>query len=399
MPSPKSGAILAVSGAFMASRTLLAAVELGVFTALGRRALSGSALAEILGLHPRAALDFFDALVALGFLLRDGDPVGLYSNTLDTAAYLDMRSPEYLGGWLEMLSKRTYKFWTDLPAALTSGAPQNEVKHFGRPLFDILCEHPGKLRGFLGGMSGFASSYSSVFAAKFDWTDYASYVDVGGAAGVLAMAVARANSRLRVYTYDLPAVSDVAEEALATAGMSQSVAVLRGSFLTDPLPKCDVISMSHILHDWWAHSRSSSTFRLQLVLFWLFYDLRELGAACSLITSFTWLLCVTVLSVCRNLAVKKQLIAAAYAALPPGGAFVVIECFVDDDRRQPTGLLSSLNMLIEVGDAFDFSPADLRRWCEPIGFTGFHELKLTGKQSAVVAYKLPLRTHAPVSKL
>ena len=89
-----------------------------------------------------------------------------------------------------------------------------------------------------------------------------------------------------------------------------------------------------------------------------------------------------------NLEKKMHLIRSAYEALPQGGALVAIEALIDDARRENTfGLLMSLNMLIEFGDAFDFSGADFRRWCVEVGFQRFEILPLAGASSAAVAYK------------
>jgi hypothetical protein len=89
-----------------------------------------------------------------------------------------------------------------------------------------------------------------------------------------------------------------------------------------------------------------------------------------------------------NLEKKMHLVRAAYDALPPGGAFVVIENLIDDSRRENTfGLLMSLNMLIEFGDAFDFTAADFFGWCREVGFSRTEVIPLAGPASAGVAYK------------
>jgi O-methyltransferase domain len=89
-----------------------------------------------------------------------------------------------------------------------------------------------------------------------------------------------------------------------------------------------------------------------------------------------------------NLEKKLHLIRSAYDALPAGGALVAIEALIDDARRKNVhGLLMSLNMLIEFGDAFDFSGADFRKWCSEIGFKRFEIIHLAGPSSAAVAYK------------
>src|SRR5690349_2198720 len=116
--------IMEVGTGFWPARTLLSAVELGVFTTLGRDALTGTELQRRLGLHARANPDFFDALVALRFLERDGDGAeACYRNTAETAAFLDRNSPDFMGGFLEMCSVRLYRFWGDLSEGLRTGKP------------------------------------------------------------------------------------------------------------------------------------------------------------------------------------------------------------------------------------------------------------------------------------
>ena len=89
-----------------------------------------------------------------------------------------------------------------------------------------------------------------------------------------------------------------------------------------------------------------------------------------------------------NLEKKRHLIRSAYEALPPGGAFIVVEALIDDARRENLfGLLMSLNMLIEFGDAFDYSGADFQGWCRDAGFRKFEVIHLAGASSAAIAYK------------
>jgi len=115
--------IMQVGMGFFGSRTLLTAVELGLFTELGTGKMSGAQIAERLGLHPRAIPDFPDALVALGLLGRDGDgPDALYGNTAETAVFLDRKGANYIGGILEMSSSRLYGFWNNLTEALIDDA-------------------------------------------------------------------------------------------------------------------------------------------------------------------------------------------------------------------------------------------------------------------------------------
>jgi cyclopropane fatty-acyl-phospholipid synthase-like methyltransferase len=188
-------------------------------------------------------------------------------------------------------------------------------------------------------MTGLSRINFEAFAEKFDFEPHETLCDVGGATGLLCIEVAKRHPHLRCTSFDLPAVEPIAAKSIAAAGLSQRVRTASGDFFNDPLPKADVITMGMILHDW-------------------------------------------------NLEKKQHLIRSAYRALPPGGAFVAIEALIDDQRRQNVfGLLMSLNMLIEFGDAFDYSGADFRAWCSEAGFRRFDVIHLAGPSSAAVAYK------------
>lgn len=335
-PSP----ILQIAFGFWSSKVLLSAVELGVFTILCERKLTGTELAEEIGMHTRGISDFFDALVAMKFLEREGNGASArYSNTPLTALYLDRNNPRYIGGILEMLNARLFKFWNDLPEALRTGKPQNEIKHGDKGMFEELYADPARLEQFLGGMTGLSRLNFEAFSEKFDFRRFKTLCDVGGATGLLSIEVAKRHPQMRCVSFDLAAVEPIAARSIAASGLRDRVITASGDFFTDPLPKADVITMGMILHDW-------------------------------------------------NLERKKQLIRAAYEALPAGGAFVAIEALIDDARRENLfGLLMSLNMLIEFGDAFDYSGADFQSWCREAGFQRFEVIHLFGPSSAAVAYK------------
>ena len=337
---PKPDRILEVGMGFWASKTLLSAVELGLFSELGAGPRSGAELEAALGLHPRATADFLDALVALGFLARSGDGAeGRYMNTAATALFLDRASPRYVGGLLEMANARLYPFWGDLTPALKTGRPQNEVSHSGKPLFDELYADPARLEQFMDAMAGVSRGNFEAFAARFDFSPYRTMADIGGATGQLSTIVAARHPHLSCRSCDLPVVRPIAERRIAEAGMSERVSAESLDFLSQDFPKADLITMGMILHDW-------------------------------------------------NLEHKKMLIAKAYEALPAGGALVAIENVIDDARRTNAfGLLMSLNMLIEFGDAFDFTGADFTGWCLDAGFSRCEILPLGGPASAAIAYK------------
>jgi ubiquinone/menaquinone biosynthesis C-methylase UbiE len=332
--------IMQTAFGFWHSKVLLTAVELGVFTKLAGRRLIGTELGAALQFHPRAIADFFDALVAMKFLDREGNgPQAKYFNTPEGSLFLDEASPRYIGGMLVMLNARLFKFWNDLPEALRTGRPQNEVKHGQKGIFEELYADLPKLEQFLGAMTGISRINFETFADKFDFSKFRTLCDVGGATGLLSIEVGRKHPHLKCVSFDLPPVEPIAKKHIAAAGLSDRVGTASGDFFKHPLPKADVITMGMILHDW-------------------------------------------------NLEKKMHLIRSAYDALPSGGALVAIEALIDDARRENVqGLLMSLNMLIEFGDAFDYSGADFKQWCGEAGFKRFEVIHLAGASSAVVAYK------------
>ena len=158
MSSLSPARIMEVGMAFWPAKVLLSAIELGLFTTLGGRRDDRRELQDALGLHPRANPDFFDTLVALRFLERDGDgPDARYRNTPETALFLDRNSPQFMGGFLEMANARLYRFWGDLTEGLRTGQPQNEIKHTGASMFAELYSKPERLEQFMDAMSGISA--------------------------------------------------------------------------------------------------------------------------------------------------------------------------------------------------------------------------------------------------
>ena len=311
-----------------------------MFTRLAGRRLTGAELGAELRLHPRAIADFFDALVAMRFLGREGNgPQAKYFNTPEGDLFLDENSPRYIGGILTMLNARLFKFWNDLPEALQTGRPQNETKHGQKGVFEELYSDQPRLEQFMGAMTGLSRINFEALADKFDFSKFSTLCDIGGATGLLCIEVAKKHPHLRCTSFDLPAVEPIARKHIAAARLDGRIGTASGDFFTDPLPKADIITMGMILHDW-------------------------------------------------NLDKKRHLIRSAYDALPPGGALISIEALIDDARRENVqGLLMSLNMLIEFGDAFDYTGADFRQWCGEAGFKRFEVIHLAGASSAAIAYK------------
>ena len=337
---PDPSYIMQTATGFWASKVLLTAVEFDLFSMLHEDSMTAEQLGQKLGLHPRGTYDFFDALVALKFLDRDGDgPEGKYKNTPQTAAFLNKSSPTYIGGMPEMLNSRLFGFWNNLGSALKTGQPQSEVKHGGKSIFEELYSNQATLGEFLDAMTGFQAANFDLLAQKFDFSKYKTVSDVGGALALLSRIVGAHHQHLSFTSFDLPPVEPLALKHIKAAGMENRIKPIAGDFFKDNLPKADVVTMGNILHDW-------------------------------------------------NLENKKILIRKAYAALPQGGAFIAIENLIDDARRENVfGLLMSLNMLIEFGDAFDYTSANFFEWCGEVGFKHFEVINLAGPTSAVIAYK------------
>ncbi|MBD0327008.1 MAG: methyltransferase [Pyrinomonadaceae bacterium] len=321
---------------FWASKTLLSAVELGLFTELAKGAMSAEAIGERLNLHPRAVRDFLDALVSLRMLERDTE--GVYGNTPESDMFLDRDKSSYLGGMLEMANARLYPFWGSLTEALKTGRPQNEAKSGGN-FFETLYAEPERLEAFLSAMTGLSLGAARQIAQKFPWSDYRTFIDIGGAQGGVPVQVALAHTHLTGGNFDLPTVRPIFEKYVAHNGLSERLRFYPGDFFKDKLPSADVLVMGHILHDW-------------------------------------------------NMEEKQMLLRKAYDALPEGGALIVHESLIDDDRRENTfGLLMSLNMLIETPGGFDYTGADCSRWMREAGFRETRVEHLVGPDSMVVGFK------------
>ena len=334
-PTPE--AILQLGTAFWASKTLLSAVELGLFTELAAAGpLEAEELRGKIGLHERSARDFFDALVALGMLEREN---GRYSNTAETDLFLDRNKPSYQGGLLEMLNARLFGFWNSLTEGLRTGEPQNEAKTGGGNLFEAIYSDPGLLRGFARAMTASSIGPAQAMAATFPWDRYETVIDIGCAEGCVPVQVALAHPHMAGGGFDLAPVEPLFNDYVGAAGLGDRLRFHPGDFFADELPSADVLVMGRILHDW-------------------------------------------------DMAEKRLLLEKAHVALPAGGALIVYESIIDDDRRENAfGLLMSLNMLIETPGGFDYTGADCQGWMKDVGFGETSVQHLGGPTSMVVGIK------------
>ncbi len=340
-PSPEN--IMKIGLGFWASKTLLTAVNLKLFTHLAEKGnLSGGEIKKHFGFQctDRNVYDFLDTLSSFGFLQRDGLlETATYSNGADTEVFLDKKKPGYIGGILEMANNRLYPFWGNLETGLMTGQPQNEAKQGSGNLFEDLYASPDRLKEFIHAMSGIQMGNFMVFGQKFDFSKYKTLTDAGGAGAMLSIMVSKHQPHMQCTSFDLAPVEAIALENINHFGLSEKVKTINGDFFKDDLPKADVVVMGNILHDW---------------------DEQQ----------------------------KLALMKKAFDALPADGAFVAIENVIDDERKQNTfGLMMSLNMLIETGKGFDYTLNDFTGWAKKTGFKNTTLIPLTGPSSAAVAYK------------
>jgi hypothetical protein len=327
--------ILELGHAFWGAKALLSAVELGVFTTLAKGPLDCDRLAAELGLHPRGARDFLDALVALSMLDRRN---GIYRNTPATNLFLDGAKPSYIGGLLDVANARLYPLWDSLTEALRTGRPQNEIRDGGN-LFDAIYRDPEALKQFLHAMTGVSMGAAIALAERFPWDRYGTVIDVGTAEGCVPVQVLLRHPHLTGGGFDLPPVEPVFCEYVESFGLGGRLRFYPGDFFVDALPPADVLVFGHILHDW---------------------DLDE----------------------------RLTLLAKAYEALPDGGAVIVYDAIIDDERRQNGfGLLMSLLMLLETEGGSNHTGADCRTWMEKAGFHKTYVEHLAGPDSMVVGIK------------
>ncbi|RDU24665.1 methyltransferase [Anaerosacchariphilus polymeriproducens] len=326
--------------AFQQAKVLLAALEFDMFTILDKGGMTGEQIREKLKLHPRGLWDFLDCLLCLGILKRDGVGVkAIYSNSEEAELYLNKKSPYYAGGILELANSRLYNLWDNLTDALKNGKPQNEILYKGKTYYENIYSDPKLTEDFANAMAGASGENYRLLSKKFDFSRYNSLCDIGGSTALLSICVAKEYDNIICTSFDLDAMETIAKKNVIRHRLDERIKIVSGNFLNDPLPKAEIITMGMILHNW-------------------------------------------------NLETKKNLITAVYEALPSDGVFIVIEMMIDDERRECcAGFLQSLNMLLEFGEAFDFSIQELKSWCNKIGFKRYDVINLNGPFSAVIAYK------------
>lgn len=337
--SPTPERILEMGQGFWASKTLMSATQLGVFTELDRNGPQTlEELEDVLGLHPRSSRDFLDALVALDLLDRED---GQYRNTPESTAFLVEGKPTSFVGWFEMINDRLYPFWGDLETALQTGHPQNELEdQQSHPFEEGIYQDDELLEQFVGAMTSLSMGAADALAHEFPWEAHETVVDLGTSEGVVPRRIAEENDHVDAVGADLPRIEPYFEDFAGESPAADRIEFRVTDFFADePLPPADVYVLGHILHDWGLDDR-------------------------------------------------RAILSNVSEAVNPGGAIVVYGTMIDEERREAKlPLLMSLNMLIETPAGFDYTAGQCISWLHEAGFQGGEARPLPGPDKMVVARK------------
>ena len=323
---------------FWISKALFTGVELGLFDELAKGPASAEVLAYRLRLHPGALGRFLNALVAMQLLAHEG---GRYRNRPEAQAYLVRGQPTYLGGQVEHLSQLHWRLWQYLPDAVRENSPR--VQQVFGPVFNMLeavSADPQRLRTFIQGMHNLSVPAAREIVEAFDLSPYQCFMDVGGGSGALAIAAVQKHANLRAIIFELPAVCPIAEEYIRQHGVADRVRAHPGDFFQpETLPtEADVIALEWVLRDWPAEEGRT---------------------------------------ILRN----------CYSALRPGGAVLVCEKLLEEDRTGPLlTTLMDLHVMVSTGGQ-EHTEAEYRGWMEAAGFQDIDVRALKGNRDLVIGRK------------
>ena len=332
-------ALMQLSTAFWGFKTLAAAHELDLFTRFsGTPGTTAQELAQALNIDPRPAEMLLTGCAALGVLQKQD---GRYCNTPLAETFLVRGKPYYFGGFVAMLDKRLYRGWDKLIEALRTNRPTTWNPDQQKSLFEG--EDPAMLATFWEAMHSLSTFTARVLGETIDFAPFTRLLDVGGGSGAYDIELCRRYPHLRATVYDLPFVTELAAAKAAGAGLGDRVATVSGDFFTDAAfpTDHDVILLSMIMHDW-------------------------------------------------NEDQDRDILRKCYQALPRGGAVIIAELLVNDEKTGPApAALMSLNMLIETEGGRNYTPAEYSAW---LGELGFRDVRVVwfdaaGANGAVIGYK------------
>lgn len=248
MNFPDSAPVIELIEAFRRSKTMFAAVQMGVFDRLHGRPAAASDLAAELGADPGALERLLDTCAALRLLRKDS---GIYANSPLAEYYLRSGSPHSLDAYIRYSDEALYPMWGHLAEAVKEGSHRwKQVFGIEGALFSGFFRTDDAMRTFMRGMHGLGMTISPRIVELFDLGRFHRLVDVGGGTGHLAIAACERYPSLRGVVFDLAKVTAIATEMIGRSPAHDRIAVAPGDFFQDELPAADLYSLGRILHDW-----------------------------------------------------------------------------------------------------------------------------------------------------
>lgn len=336
MTPPEPYVVLDLIEAFRRSKTMFAAVSLGVFDVLAVGPKSLTDLADEVKSNPDALERLLDACVGLQLLVKTG---GNYENTPAATAYLTKSSPERLTGYINYSNELTWKLWANLEDAIREGSHRwQQTYGWDGPIFSHFFKTEEAKREFLIGMHGLGLLSSPHVVSAFDLSRFRRFVDLGGATGHLAIAACQRYLNLHAVVFDLPDAVGLAHEIVGSSPVADRIEIVAGDFFADPLPDADIFALGRIVHDW-----------------------------------------------SEDKIVK--LLSKLHERLPPNGALLLAEKLLNDDKSGPRwAQMQNLNMLV-CTEGKERTLGEYEALLKGVGFSGVEGRKTPSHLDAVLAVK------------
>lgn len=316
--------IMRKAGAFRESMILFTAVELDLFSSLEEESKNAAKLAGCLGADSRALEILLDALVPMGFLVKNGDD---YTNTKESRTYLARQSKCYRGAILRHLH-HFWSLWGDLTETVRKGGV-GAANAF-------LYSDPQKNRDYIWGMDNVGHDRADDICGIMDFSDRRRMLDLGCGAATYSIAFLKKNPPLRTTLFDLSITLCVARENVERNGLEERVVYRGGDYFQDDFgSEYDMVWISQVLH-------------------------------------------------CNSESECQDLIEKSYTALAPGGWILIHDFLLNEQRTAPyPAALFSVHMLTATEGGRSYSVGEISRWFEEAGFVDIRVIEV-GEQSSLV---------------
>lgn len=298
-PITSAEEIMEIADGFRASRILLSAFELDVFSAIDDGSLTSAEVAGRIGADRRAADRLLNALSAIGLLLKEE---GTFRNGPAAARFLVRKSPDALTNLGH--TSNLYHSWASLSEAVRAGTMVVERE-----------QGEDDVAVFIAAMHRRAAADADALAARLDRPDLGRLLDVGGGSGVYAMALCRARAELTAVILDRPQVIELTRRYVASVGLSERITLVDGDYLESDFGEgFDLVFMSAIVH-------------------------------------------------INSAEENRHLMKKAVAALNPGGRVAIVDYVMDENRTDPpAGAVFALNMLVNTRAGDTYTEAEMSDW-------------------------------------